>query len=279
MSGAGNDFVVIDNRSEIIKNKTEFARAVCDRKWGIGADGILLLEKSYCAAFTMQYYNADGSYGGMCGNGGRCISRFAFDHHVINQPSFSFEALEHVYSARIESDGVTLTMKDPTNVMLRQKVSFDGMELLYHFVDTGSPHCVIFIQENASAFDSQLTMIEVEQIGRKIRQHSLFKPMGGVNVNFVKINSKNSLSIRTYERGVEAETLACGTGSIAATAIAHSNENILPPCTVLTKSGENLKVNFESQNGCIRNVALFGSAHVMFEGSILFDWSTNTMMS
>jgi diaminopimelate epimerase len=279
MSGAGNDFVVIDNRSGIIKNNAEFAKIICDRKWGIGADGILLIEKSSRADFTMRYYNADGSYGGMCGNGGRCISRFAFIHHITTQPSFSFEALDHIYLARIEESNVLLTMKDPTDIMLRQKVLFEANKILYHYVNTGSPHCVIFLHENTHAFTTNLTDISVEQVGRRIRNDKAFAQVNGVNVNFVYINSKTSITIRTYERGVEAETLACGTGSIASAVAAHLTGQTSPECSVHTKSGEELKVNFKIKDGKIFDVTLFGSAHVMFEGTILYDWSTNKLMS
>ncbi len=279
MSGAGNDFVVIDNRSGIIKNNVEFAKTICDRKWGIGADGVLLIEKSNNVAFTMRYFNADGSYGGMCGNGGRCISRFAFDHHITNLSSFSFEALDHIYTARIDENGVLLTMKDPTDIMLRQKLIFEKREILYHYLNTGSPHCVIFLHENAHAFTSKLSDIDIDRIGRIIRNDRAFDQMEGTNVNFVYINSKTSITIRTYERGVEAETLACGTGSIASAVAAYLIGKTSSSCLVQTKSGEELEVNFQNKNNKIDNVTLFGSAHVMFEGTIIYNWSSNKILS
>lgn len=278
MSGAGNDFVVVDNRSGIVKNDIEFAKAICDRKWGIGADGVLLIEKSDRAAFMMKYYNSDGSFGGMCGNGGRCISRFAFINHIIDRQSFSFEALDYVYSAKVTDDGVILTMKEPSDILLRNTMILDGKQIQYHFVNTGSPHCVIILHENTNTF-SNLSSLDVNTIGRKIRYNDLFSKTNGINVNFIEVASKTSLNIRTYERGVEAETLACGTGSIASAIIAHLIGQTDSSCFIQTKSGEALHVSFQNKDGKICNVTLSGSAHVLFEGTLTFDWSTNRLIS
>lgn len=260
MTGAGNDFVVIDNRSKQIRDGSALALRLCDRRWGIGADGLLLLEPSSLADYRMMYFNADGSYGGMCGNGGRCIAAFAKDRGLVS-PQHSFEALDYVYKASVLGEVVELSMKDPADIRMNIVLPIAGKRHLCHFVDTGSPHVVVLLKRKG-----ELEKFPVERMGRKIRNHKRFKPEG-TNVNFVEIDDDKTLSIRTYERGVESETLACGTGSIAAGVIAYKSGRIRPPVRIKPRSGELLSVNFEDQ-GVIRNVRLKGPARVVFKGSV-----------
>ncbi|MEP0822037.1 MAG: diaminopimelate epimerase [Ignavibacterium sp.] len=263
MSGAGNDFVVLDNRAESIRDKPGLAKRLCDRHWGVGADGLLLVEKSSRGAdYRMEYYNADGSYGGMCGNGGRCIAVYAV-HRGIASPNHRFDALDHMYEAKVKGAEVVLKMKDPKDLRLNFVLRLAGGDISAHYVDTGAPHVVVEVP-------GELNDVDVVGLGRSIREHSNFKP-GGTNVNFLKILGDKSLQIRTYERGVEAETLACGTGSIASAIIAGSLGKAKPPVGVMVRSGSTLKVDFDAEgDGKIRNVRLSGPAVTVFEGTIEF---------
>ncbi len=277
MSGAGNDFVVLDNRTGIVSDPKTFALNVCDRRKGIGADGLLLLESSNKADFLMRYYNSDGSYGGMCGNGGRCISRYAYSKQIVNRPEIRFEALEHVYSASILQDGVRLKMKDPSDFRIGQVIHLPGIHIRFHFVNSGSPHCIIFLDENkdlASTFEE----IDVYDLGKKIRHHSYFFPEG-TNVNFVEKKDTNSFFVRTYERGVEAETLACGTGSVAVGLITNQLKRSLSPVTLYVRSGELLTVDFDqTSDGRYRDVSLSGSAHIVFSGIVKYEFSSQSIV-
>jgi len=261
MSGAGNDFVIVDNRSGHIKDGPKLARIICDRRAGVGADGLLLIEPSTVASYRMMYYNADGSYGGMCGNGGRCLAQFAVMNKLA-QPNHSFEALDFLYEASVENGQVTLSMKDPKNIKLDIVLPVGSQKLKMHFVDTGSPHVVIPIGQ----FRKGLQAIDVMTLGRQVRSHKKFRPLGA-NVNFIDKTGTNTLKIRTYERGVEDETLACGTGSIASAVIGHKIWNIRPPVRILPRSGIPLEVNFELRNGRYERITLRGPAVVTFAGT------------
>lgn len=277
MSGAGNDFVVLDNRNNMIADPYSFARHVCDRRNGVGADGLLLLESSDKADFLMKYYNSDGSYGGMCGNGGRCISRYAFIKRIVNRPEIRFEALEHIYSASILHDGVKLKMKDPWDFRIGQMITVSGTQVRYHFVNSGSPHCVVFLDEN-SHLGSALEDVDVYGIGKAIRNHGHFSPEG-TNVNFVEQKDVNGLFVRTYERGVEAETLACGTGSVAVALISNQVRQSISPVTIQVRSGEFLIVGFDRMDdGGYGNVWLSGSAHIVFSGVVNYEFSSQSIL-
>ncbi|MEX2117133.1 MAG: diaminopimelate epimerase [Bacteroidota bacterium] len=264
MTGAGNDFVVMDNRDGRIRDASALARAVCERHFGIGADGLLLLENSDAADFRMMYYNADGSYGGMCGNGGRCIAHFAYANGIAGVEQ-TFEALDSVYRASVNGQIVELSMKQPskirTDIMLRTSAGAIGC----NFVDTGSPHVVILLGEDAPGKPG-LSSIDVVRVGREIRQHPEFAPEG-TNVNFVKVTGANQLRIRTYERGVEEETLACGTGSVAAALVASELGLTTGPVTVQVKSDIKLRVDFQKDDAGVYNgVKLTGPAVSVFRG-------------
>ena len=269
MTGAGNDFVAVDNRELVIQDPARFAKAVCDRRYGIGGDGVLLLERSANADFRMKYYNADGTYGGMCGNGGRCIAQFAKLIGVVAGNEFAFEALGHVYSGKIDDDIVSLRMKDPSSLWLGDKIDVDDLSINVNFVNTGSPHCVILEQENPGLLKPDFSTSDIFHLGRKIRYHQRFAP-DGANVNFVQVIDIRSLKIRTYERGVEDETLACGTGSIAAALVAAMLKKCTSPVKVHTRSNEILTISFFERDGAVSEVTLKGGAQMVFQGSIDF---------
>jgi diaminopimelate epimerase len=264
MSGAGNDFIVIDNRSGVIKDGAALAKKACDRHWGIGADGILLVEKSNKAAYRMMYYNADGSYGGMCGNGGRCISMFAYVNHIANS-NHTFEALNYIYSVSIDSDDVCLHMKNPISLTLNRHLIHGKKKISYHSIDTGAPHVVINIEEFGKNID--FNQFNVQRWGQIIRWHMKFAS-AGTNVNFVKIFEENTIYLRTFERGVEAETLACGTGSVASAIIAYKKWKLNKPIKVIPTSRVPLYINFDEVDKNIQNVKLVGPAAVSFIGNL-----------
>jgi len=271
MSGAGNDFVVVDNRSNIIQDRLKFAQQVCNRRLGIGADGLLLVENSSLADFTMRYFNADGSDGGMCGNGGRCIAQFSFLTKVVSTNKFKFDCLDYIYNAFVESDGsVKLNMKNPLGIRFNEVIAVNGIDLNTHFINTGSPHCIIFLDENPTlAID--LESVEVVKFGREIRYKLDLYPKG-TNVNFVSVRSSNSITVRTYERGVEDETLACGTGSIGSAIMSSLVQKTIQPINVRVRSGEVLEVTFSKKaSDEITNVTLKGNAKVTFKGEFELD--------
>lgn len=262
MNGAGNDFVIIDNRTLRIRYRVALARRLCDRHRGVGADGLLLLEPSPKAHYRMLYYNADGSHGGMCGNGGRCIAAFAVSLRVV-EPSHTFEALSHVYAAEVRKDGqVKLRMKDPRGMRIGISLAYGKDVLRIHAVDTGSPHAVVFLRKG------KLASVDVAGMGRWIRKHAAFSPLG-VNANFVERVGNKSLRMRTYERGVEAETMACGTGSVACSVIGAAVLGLRSPVAVHTRSGDILRVHFKRDGANFSNVVLEGPTEVSFSGEIL----------
>ena len=263
MSGAGNDFVVIDNRTGVVTDAVNLAKKICDRRWGVGADGLLLLEKSESADYRMMYYNADGSYGGMCGNGGRCISQYALANGIASDTQ-KFEALGHIYHAVVDSGEVILSMLDPRNLRMNIVLPMRSRRLRVHFVDTGSPHVVIPTAQFKSRYRT-LGDIPVVEIGKHIRNHKLFQP-DGTNVNFIERIDKTSIKIRTYERGVEAETYACGTGSIASAVVGSRLWSMRPPIRVIPVSGVPLTVSFDFKKKAYSRVTLKGEVKTTFTG-------------
>jgi diaminopimelate epimerase len=268
-SGAGNDFIILDNlHGGIPEAKDRIARALCSRHFGIGADGLLVIEPSATAEFRMLYYNADGSYGGMCGNGGRCLARYAFLRGIARE-SMSFEALDTLYRAEIQGPAVRLHMKDPSKVALGLLVEVARQKFRGSFIDTGSPHLVIF--------DEALEERDVTASGRAIAHHSMFGTEG-TNVNFLQLLGGDRIAMRTYERGVEVETLACGTGSVASAVIANLKFGLQSPVHVRTRGGEDLHVEFRNDQGTIHDVVLIGSAQMLFDGQVCYDDSTGRIV-
>lgn len=266
LTGAGNDFVAVDNtQGRLQVDWSAFAIAVCERHYGVGADGLLVLAPSTRADFTMLYYNADGSSGGMCGNGGRCCVLFARENG-IEHDDISFEALGYLYKATFTGDGIRVAMKDPERVRRGILVHTTAGKFLCHAVNTGSPHVVTFVED--------LEKVDVTATGRELRGHKEFMPEG-TNVNFVKVIGKDSIAIRTYERGVEAETLACGTGSIASAVITAMERGAPSPVTVRTRSGEILRVGFAFDGEKTTSISLEGHTRIVFSSNILYNTLSN----
>ena len=259
MNGAGNDFVLIDNRSGDVHLNRDQIVQICDRHRGIGADGILLLEKaSNQADFRMRYFNSDGGEAEMCGNGARCFARFA-NKVADAQEKISFETPAGVIVAEIEGDLVTLQMTDPTDLRLNVSLRVGDKNKSVHFINSGVPHVVIPVE--------RIDDVNVRGEGAAIRHHQMFSPKGA-NINFIEKRGAKQITIRTYERGVEDETLACGTGVVAGALIFASTENFDGPIGVLVRGGNELKVGFEKIDNQFRNVTLTGPAEFVFEGTI-----------
>jgi diaminopimelate epimerase len=265
MTGAGNDFVVVDNRTRRIHDGSRAAKLLCDRRWGVGADGLLLLEKSRRGDYRMMYYNADGSYGGMCGNGGRCIALYAVKHRIAAKKHV-FEALDHCYAVVVGPKNITLSMKDPHSLRLSDSLNLDSNRQPFNFVDTGSPHVVIPLEE-LEGQPASVDAVDLAVFGPRVRYHPHFAP-AGTNVNIIERTGASSLNIRTYERGVEEETLACGTGAIAGAVVAFRLWGLNRPIRVLPRSKLPLLVDFDETAGNITNVRLVGPAATVFEGEI-----------
>jgi diaminopimelate epimerase len=266
LNGAGNDFVAVNNISGALHvDWSAFARTVSDRHFGVGADGLLVLEPSGGADFTMLYFNADGSTGGMCGNGGRCCVMLA-RHDGITKDNISFEAFGFTYRAEKTEEGISVAMKPPEKLRRGIPVHLSAGRFLCHAIDTGAPHVVTFVDD--------LEKVDVVATGRELRVHREFRPEG-TNVNFVKIEGKNEIAIRTYERGVEAETMACGTGSIASAVITALERGATSPVAVHTRSGETLRVRFTRDGQHITSVSLEGHARIVFSASLLYNTESN----
>jgi diaminopimelate epimerase len=259
MNGAGNDFILIDNRAgDVHLDRSQIAH-LCDRHRGVGADGILLLEKaSNHADFRMRYFNADGGEAEMCGNGARCFARYA-NKVAGAQREISFETPAGVISAELMGDLVTLRMTEPTDLRLDIKLPVESENKAVHFINSGVPHVVIPV--------ARIDDLDVRREGSAIRYHKMFSPPGA-NVNFIEKRGPKKIGVRTYERGVEDETLACGTGVVASALIFAATENTDGPITVIARGGDELQVGFEKSGNQFRNVTLTGPAEFVFEGTV-----------
>ncbi len=263
MQGSGNDFILIDHRRPVIPDNDRVAlvQKLCAPKFGVGADGLILIEPSPRVDFRWRFYNADGSEAEMCGNGGRCAARFAFLQGIAPQ-DLAFETLAGIIHAEVRGRRVKLELSPPHSLQLHMQIPV-GEELWQgHFINTGVPHVVIPVE--------QLATVPVAEIGRAIRFHPLFQP-AGTNVNFISRLGPQEIAIRTYERGVEAETLACGTGSVAAALISALLQDLPAPVTVRPRSGEMLQVYFQRQQDDFGSVFLEGEAAVVFQGEVWLD--------
>jgi diaminopimelate epimerase len=259
MNGAGNDFVMIDNRGGDVRLNAEQIVHICDRHRGVGADGILLLEKATDGAnFRMRYYNRDGGEAEMCGNGARCFARFA-RKVAGTRDRISFETPAGLIGAELHGELVTLQMSDPEDMRLGLELMIDGKKQLAHFINSGVPHVVVPV--------SQIDRVDIREQGEKIRHHKMFSPKGA-NVNFIEKRGAKKIAIRTYERGVEDETLACGTGVVASALIFGATENVDGPISVLVRSASELTVGFKREGNDFCDVALTGPAEFVFEGTI-----------
>lgn len=259
MVGAGNDFIVLDYRKPFYKGSlATLAREVCDRHRSVGADGLLLLERSVRADFKMRYFNSDGSEASMCGNGARCLARFAEYKGIIKKKTV-FETKAGLTSAVLFSKEVELRLLPVTDSRLNINLLIGKKKSLAHSINTGVPHAIIFV--------SHVDTVPVPELGRLIGWHKFFKP-AGTNVDFVEIISRSRIRMRTYERGVEDETLACGTGAVASACIASLVKNIKSPVTIGTRSGQDLKVYFTRVGRTFHEIKLVGEARVICEGKM-----------
>jgi len=248
--GTGNDFVLIDNRQQLFpKNDTKLVHDLCDRKFGIGADGLILLENDATYDFKMVYYNADGNESSMCGNGGRCIVAFANFLGVIQQET-TFVAIDGTHYATIEGNIVNLQMQDVATI---------ETHATHVFLDTGSPHHV--------TFSDDLSQLDIKTEGAAIRYGAPYFEEGA-NVNFVKKLSDTEFRVRTYERGVEDETLSCGTGVTAVALAMHHLQETKANEVVLQVEGGSLEVSFDRDATTYTNIFLKGKATQVFKGEI-----------
>jgi len=250
MVGAGNDFILIDDRYEMPK----LAQSLCQRKTGIGADGLLVLGKSKKADFRMRIFNADGSEAEMCGNGLRCAVLYAGKKRKVK-----VETITGIYEAKITGrDKVKIKMKEPKDLKSNLGISVNSRNIKVDYVDTGVPHAVVFVQG--------IEKIDVDSIGRDIRYYKKFKPRG-TNVDFVEIMDDKNIKMRTYERGVEGETLACGTGAVASAIISNKQQGTRDKVNVHAKGGI-LKVHFVKTGNKIKDVYLEGEARKVYTGEV-----------
>ncbi|MBI2418246.1 MAG: diaminopimelate epimerase [Ignavibacteriales bacterium] len=275
MNGAGNDFIMFDlDRADLPELTPQRIRNICDRRFGIGADGVITIRQAKDNEFLMIYYNADGSSGTLCGNGARCAVRFAYITGKFDKEHVVFHSNNLVYRADLtDGNNVRFWLQSVQSINMFQSVFVAQQEYVLHYADTGSPHVVLFLGNNAAAgqnpvLGNSLEDVPVHTLGRAIRYLPGFP--GGVNVNFVEIIN-NQLHIRTYERGVEAETLACGTGSVASAIVSHNLGLISSPVTIVTRSNKKLHVGFEKSGNDFINVSLTGPADVNFSGEYEFN--------
>lgn len=258
MTGAGNDFVVIDDRTNTLGDDArELARELCRRRVSVGADGLLLLVPSTRCDFRMRYFNADGSEADMCGNGARCIARFAHDLGIVGD-EMEFESRSGVHRAVIAGDLVRLSMTEPRAMLLDQRLRLRAEKLTVHRVNTGVPHAVIEVED--------LEAVPVVETGHAVRHHDAFLP-DGTNADFVTVLDGSAIALRTYERGVEDETLACGTGAVAAAVVMAALGRVRPPVTVRTRGGP-LVVGFYMSDLGFCDVTLTGDAVIVYRGEI-----------
>ncbi len=255
LTGSGNDFILIDNMAEgfDVNEIQKIVPKLCARALSVGADGLIVLVPSKDAHFRWRFFNSDGSEAEMCGNGGRCAARFAFERGIAPE-ELVFATLAGDLKAQVKENGVVkLQLTPPRGLVLKESLALgNGKELEFGFVDTGVPHVVLWVED--------LEQVDVAGLGREIRFHQRFQPAGS-NVNFAKVTGKNSVSIRTYERGVEAETLACGTGSTAAAYIGIRLGMVESPVEVTTRSGEVLTVHFDGET-----LSLEGGTRWIYDG-------------
>jgi diaminopimelate epimerase len=263
MSGSGNDFIIIDNRDQSFDDSdlTRFITRVCRRKMSVGADGLILIENSDEVDFKWRFFNADGSLAEMCGNGARCAARFAHLNGIAGT-KLSFETEAGIVSAQINKGLVKVNMPDPNELKMDFEVGLQKGPLQVCSLNTGVPH-VIIIQDEIEAVD-------VVGRGREIRYHEEFAP-AGTNVNFVCRRDKDEIAIRTYERGVEGETLACGTGSIAAALIAARKLDMRSPIRVKARSDEYLTIYFSQNDLHFHDIYMEGDARVIYYGELCSD--------
>lgn len=262
----GNDFIIVENEALGSRGQGqgsreylfELTRRLCDRKHGIGADGLLILEKTKAADFRMRMFNPDGSEAEMCGNGSRCIALYAKVKGIAAE-KMRIETGAGIINASVKGEEIKVNLTEPKDIKWNLCLTINECPYKVNFANTGVPHVVYFVKD--------IENIDVKEMGAKIRYHSDFSP-AGANVDFVKVSNQNAnkIKIRTYERGVEDETLACGTGAVASAIISAEAEHLTSPIVVETRGKETLKVYFDMVEGEFKNVYLEGKAKLVYEG-------------
>ncbi len=260
MNGAGNDFVVLDNRDLATSLSGAQIAQICDRHLGVGADGLLAIEPAQNGAdFRMRYYNADGGEAEMCGNGARCFARFADRITERGLEPLTFETIAGTVGARFVGDDVEITLSEPFGLKIGTTLDVDGQRHTVHSVNTGVPHAIVIVDD--------IDAIDIIGTGAALRHHEHFQP-DGTNVNFQLVAGAGTIAIRTYERGVEGETLACGTGVVANAIVHNQLTGATPPIGVRVRGGATLTVGWQRDGDTYRNVTLTGPAEFVFEGEI-----------
>jgi diaminopimelate epimerase len=260
LSGSGNDFILIDHRTPFLPEATltQWVAKICAHRLSVGGDGVILIEpaSNERADFRWRLFNADGSPAEMSGNGGRCAARFAYLKGIA-KASMVFETPTGLIRAEVTGDQVKIRFTDPADFRWRLRVTIDGIDREGHFVNSGVPHLVYIVPD--------VDAIDLLTVGRKSRHHALFQP-AGTNVNFIRVLDPHRLQIRTYERGVEDETLACGTGAVAAALVASKISQAQSPVTLLPKGGHPLTVSFAREGDRFLEIDLAGDARVVYDG-------------
>ena len=260
MNGSGNDFILIDNRDGQIAEADmgHLVERVCRRRESVGADGVIFITRSDHHDFAWRFFNSDGGEVEMCGNGGRCVARFALLKGIAG-PKMTFETLAGPISAEVKDRIVKILMPEPRDLKLDIDLSLEKETLEVDFINTGVPHVIVQVEDlkNHSVFKQ----------GKAIRYHTMFSPEG-TNANFIKVLGSDLLEIRTYERGVEDETLACGTGAIASALVTSARGLVVSPVRVKTRGGEELKVYFRKENGSYDRVFLEGNTSIVYKAQL-----------
>ncbi len=262
MQGAGNDFIMVDNRNGIIEDsrKKEFVTRFCPRAVAVGADGVVFLENDNELDAKWDFYNADGSSAEMCGNGARCFTLYAIAKGVCTD-TLTFRTIAGPIGGSKSAEGrAEVTLTDAPLPEHIQSIDINGTDSELYFINTGVPHAIMPVDD--------IEAIELKKTGAAIRYHQHFAP-AGTNANFI-CEKDGKVIIRTYERGVEDETLACGTGSVAAAIVGSDKYCLSAPVTVITRSGDILNINFEKTDNGIKNVRLEGPAVVAYQGTLEF---------
>jgi len=261
MSGTGNDFIVVDAfHAPGEADWPALAARFCPRRTGVGVDGLLVLSPDGEVDFAYRIFNADGSEAEMCGNGARCAAAFALRHGIAGK-SMSFRTLAGIVEARVNPEDVSIRVTDPKDLRRDITLEVDGRTLSAWSVNTGVPHAVVFTDE--------LDAVPVDSLGRAIRRHPAFSP-AGTNVDFVQRVSGSSIRVRTYERGVEGETLACGTGAVASAVVSHAAGRVSGSSVEVSMPGGGLKIGLSTDNGEYTDVWLTGEVSFIFTGTIEF---------
>jgi diaminopimelate epimerase len=263
MSGHGNDFIVVDNRvKKFLMDWKEAAVAWCERRKSIGADGLLLIEKSDVADFKLRIINSDGSEAEMCGNGARCAAVFAC-HEKITGSDMTFETLAGVIEASVYGDRASVKLTDPEDIRNEIYLNIEGEKVPVYFANSGVPHAILF-KEDVSGLPADY----IRRTGRAVRFHTAFSPEGA-NVDFVQIAGPDRIIVRTYERGVEAETMACGTGAVASAVISSKFKNIDGSPICVEMPGGTLTVSFKNKCDHFTDAWLEGKVKWVYKGELI----------